>query len=95
MIVLSSVPVLVHAQGAVKTELKNDGGNWTLVRDGQPYFIQGAGGDASKQFLKDEGGNSFRTWGADNIDAKLDALGLHLVGILEHEAIVVAAIHTL
>ncbi|MGI4790700.1 MAG: hypothetical protein ACRYFS_17865 [Janthinobacterium lividum] len=34
-----------------------------LLRGGKPYFIKGAGGDASKPALKEAGGNSWRTWG--------------------------------
>lgn len=57
----------------VKTELKDSGGNFQLIRDGQPYFILGAGGDGSKTLLKELGGNSFRTWGVgDDTQAKLD-----------------------
>ncbi|HEV7301937.1 MAG TPA: glycoside hydrolase family 2 TIM barrel-domain containing protein [Tepidisphaeraceae bacterium] len=75
---------------ATKVELKKSGDNYQLIREGQPYFIEGAGGDASKPFLKECGGNSFRTWGAEDIDAKLDEaqkLGLTVtVGIwLGHE----------
>ena len=56
-----------------KVEVKKTGGtNYQLVKDGVTFFIQGAGGDASKKFLKESGGNSFRTWGADDIDAQLD-----------------------
>ena len=57
---------------AVAVELRAKGDGWQLVRDGQPYFIQGAGGDGSKEFLKACGGNSFRTWGADDIGNQLD-----------------------
>lgn len=46
-------------------------GNWTLQRDGKPYFIKGAGGGADKTALRKIGGNGFRTWGADDIDAQL------------------------
>jgi hypothetical protein len=58
--------------------------------NGKPFFIKGAGGDGSKQLLVDCGANSFRTWGADNIDDKLDEaqrLGLKVtIGIwLGHE----------
>jgi hypothetical protein len=61
-----------------------------MLRDGKPFTIKGAGGGASKKLLADLGGNSFRTWGADNIDAQLDEaerLGLAVtVGIwLGHE----------
>jgi hypothetical protein len=75
---------------AVKTELVQTDGKWQLLRDGKPYFIKGVGGDASKTMLAEVGGNSYRTWGADNLDARLDEaqrLGLTVaVGIwLEHE----------
>jgi len=75
---------------AVKTELKQTDGGFQLVRDGKPFFIQGAGGDASRQILVDAGGNSFRTWGADDIDDKLaeaNKLGLTVtVGVwLRHD----------
>ena len=80
--------VLQSAAGgqAIKTEVvQTSDGKWQLLRDGQPYLIKGAGGSASKQVLKDIGGNSFRTWGADNLDKQLDEahkLGLSVcVGI--------------
>jgi hypothetical protein len=50
--------------GAIKVTLvKKDDGSYTLMREGKPYFIKGAGGDASKKTLAELGGNSFRTWG--------------------------------
>lgn len=72
-----------------KVELRKTDTGWTLFRNGQPFFIKGAGGDASKQTLVDCGGNSFRLWGADHIDDQLEQanrLGLAVtVGIwLEH-----------
>ena len=42
-----------------------------LLRRGMPYFVKGVGGDASKERLKAAGGNSWRTWGADGLDAQL------------------------
>lgn len=42
-----------------------------LTFNGKPYYVKGAGGDYSKQALKDAGGNSFRTWGATGIDDKV------------------------
>jgi hypothetical protein len=72
-----------------RVELRKTDAGWTLFRNGQPFFIKGAGGDADKQTLVDRGGNSFRTWGADDIDnqlAQANRLGLAVtVGIwLEH-----------
>ncbi len=77
---------LASAQAAaIKTELVQQDGKWELLRDGQPYFIRGAGGDQSKQLLLDLGGNSVRTWGSDNLGPLLDEaqkLGLSVtVGI--------------
>ena len=70
---------------AIKTELVQRDGKWELLREGKPYFIKGAGGDASRKLLVDLGGNSFRTWGSDDIGAQLDEaqrLGLSVtVGI--------------
>ncbi|MCP3867947.1 MAG: hypothetical protein GY703_07610 [Gammaproteobacteria bacterium] len=58
-------------------------GNWQLLRDGQPFFIKGAGGNAPKNALANAGGNSFRTWGVgDETGDLLDlahSLGLTVV----------------
>lgn len=72
----------------VKLVKTNDG--WQLLRGGEPYFIRGAGGGASLEALAAAGGNSVRTWGADDLGPLLDsahALGLSVtVGIwLGHE----------
>ncbi|MCW3095670.1 MAG: beta-D-glucuronidase [Chthonomonadaceae bacterium] len=56
-----SVVKVVEANGAFR-----------LVRNGAPYLIKGGGGDGSKKLLYDSGGNSFRTWGADDLGAQLD-----------------------
>jgi hypothetical protein len=77
------------AAAPLDVQLRQVDGGWSLFRGGQPFFIQGAGGDASREMLKQCGGNSFRTWGADNIGSQLDEankLGLVVtVGIwLEH-----------
>lgn len=58
--------------GATPTRLVQANGRWQLMRAGKPYFIKGVGGDGSKVMLKSVGGNSFRTWGADNLDSQLD-----------------------
>ncbi|MBV9852287.1 MAG: hypothetical protein JO250_21685 [Armatimonadetes bacterium] len=54
-------------------------GGYQLLRDGKPYFIKGAGGDASKALLKSVGGNSVRTWGTGGLEptlAEAQRLGL-------------------
>jgi len=84
------VPIALHAavpggpNPSVVKITKTDG-VFRLLRNGQPYVVKGAGGDGSKTLLRDIGGNSFRTWGADNLEPKLaeaQSLGLTVtVGI--------------
>jgi hypothetical protein len=86
-LILSSSQALAEA---IPVELREMAEGWQLYRAGQPYFIRGAGGDASLAGLAAAGANSVRTWGADDIEARLDeahALGLSVtVGIwLGHE----------
>jgi hypothetical protein len=74
LLVVAALSILFALTAQARVEVKQgpDGG-WTLLRDGKPYFIQGAGGDASKNLLKACGGNAFRTWGVgDDTQAKLD-----------------------
>lgn len=64
---------------------------WQMLRGGKPYFIKGAGGDKNLPLLVKAGGNSIRTWAADDLEPLLDrahAQGLSVtVGIwLGHEA---------
>lgn len=60
-----------HA-AATPTKLIQKDGKWQLIRDGKPFIIKGAGGSGPLQTLRDRGGNSNRTWGADNIQNQLD-----------------------
>ena len=75
---------------AIPVELRQTEVGWQLLRGGEPYFIRGAGGDASLKLLAAAGANSIRIWDAEDIGARLDAahaLGLSAtVGIwLGHE----------
>ena len=74
----------------VPTRIDGTPDHWQLLRADKPYFIKGAGGGASQELLKTLGGNSIRTWGADDLGAQLEnaqRLGLTMtVGIwLAHE----------
>ena len=78
------------AETGGRVELVGQGGKWQLVRNGQAFAIKGAGGDGSREVLAKVGGNSVRTWGAENVGPMLDEaqkLGLTVtVGIwLGHE----------
>ncbi len=75
---------------AIPVELKATEQGWQLLRDGEPYFIKGAGGSGSLELLAAAGANSVRTWSTDGAGEILDkahALGLTVtVGIwLGHE----------
>ena len=49
--------------GAIPVEVIRDGKRWTLLRDGKPYIIEGAGTNGGNiAELAAHGGNSFRNW---------------------------------
>ena len=54
---------------ASKVEIVQNQNGFQLLKDGEPYYIQGAGGTNNLEKLKEYGGNSIRTWG---IDAQTD-----------------------
>ena len=65
--------VLPAQAGASVVNIQQDGaGKFVLLKDGQPYFIDGAGGTQHLQMLKDLGGNSIRTWGIEQLDQPAD-----------------------
>jgi hypothetical protein len=55
-----------------KVYLQQEGEKWSLIRNGQPYFIKGAGGDTYLEKVVSAGGNSIRTWGTANLGEVLD-----------------------
>lgn len=70
--------------------VQSENGRHTLIRDGEPYVILGAGGNEHLADLRAKGGNTIRTWAADNIDRLLDEAHKHgisvVVGIwIEHQ----------
>lgn len=69
---LTAFPAVAAERGAIPVRLEKTAEGHRLLRDGQPYFIKGVGGDGSLELLAKCGGNSVRTWGADNLDTKLD-----------------------
>ncbi len=53
--------------GAIPVELVQRDGRYMLLRDGEPYFVKGAGLEfGDPEALAAHGGNSFRTWRTDN-----------------------------
>lgn len=68
----SFVHIVAAQDKSIKTEIIEQDGGYTLLRDGKPYFIKGAGGTRYMDRLKEYGGNSIRTWGTNNAQQILD-----------------------
>ncbi len=71
-----SFPFAVVAQqnkSAIKVEVKKEGASYQLMRNGQPYFIKGAGGTGYMSRIAAYGGNSVRTWDTKNGQQVLDS----------------------
>src|SRR5690606_35345457 len=65
-------PGVLAQHKPVKAEIVQTAEGYTLLRDGEPYFIKGAGGTSHMDRLKAYGGNSVRTWSTNNGQAILD-----------------------
>lgn len=79
----------VQGQPSVVT-VQEEEGVFTLLRNGEPYFVRGVGGTSRLETLVEFGGNTVRTWDAEGIDDLMNEahrLGLAVqVGIwLDHE----------
>ena len=59
--------------GHNKTEIINTDEGYKLLRNGEHYYVNGAGGDSYLKELADIGGNSIRTWSTGNGLAVLDS----------------------
>lgn len=77
-----------QAAGPITMQRKPDGG-WELRRDGQAFFLRGAGGQQHLDVLAASGGNAIRTWGIDSLAETVD--GLPLVEQAEKHRLTIAA----
>lgn len=66
----------------VKTEVHKTTEGYQLYRNGQPYFIKGAGGSAYPARIAAYGGNSIRTWGSRGAQAILDTAAKYGLTVL-------------
>ena len=71
LVLTTGVWAELDAQSQVSVQSQN--GRHQLLRNGTPYFINGAGGQTHLTQLVAAGGNSIRTWGTEGLDAILDA----------------------
>jgi hypothetical protein len=68
--------------GPVKVELKKVDSGFQLHRNGQLYFIKGAGGTGFPDRLAAYGGNSMRTWSTRNVNSTLDSASKYGLTVL-------------
>lgn len=54
----------------VRVEKSGETGFWEILVEGEPYFVRGAGGDKNLELLASLGGNTIRTWGADQLEPR-------------------------
>ncbi len=74
---ISLAAALSQAQ-AVPVEVLAFEGGYTLVREGKPYFVRGAGvAGVGLETLAKRGGNSVRTWGIEEAQSTLDEAARH------------------
>jgi hypothetical protein len=66
---------LVSGGPAVQV-VARESGAFTLVRDGQPCVIKGAGGSGHLELLRSLGGNAIRTWGAAELEQRVGGRNL-------------------
>lgn len=55
---------------SVRVEKSGETGFWEILVEGEPYFVRGAGGDKNLELLASLGGNTIRTWGADQLEPR-------------------------
>lgn len=73
------LPEKKHPVPFKKVEVRKEKGVYTLFRNGQPYYIKGAGGYMYYDQLRECGGNSIRLWSTKDAKKYLDwaeSLGL-------------------
>lgn len=67
---------------ANKVSIRQNETGYQLLRNGEPYFIKGAGGSVYPKRIADYGGNSIRTWSTRNAGAILDTAQKYGLSVL-------------
>lgn len=67
---MTIVPTAARAgePGPIPVRIERDGAGYRMLRGGEPYEVRGVGGSRRLELLAEVGGNSFRTWGAQQLD---------------------------
>lgn len=68
LVVLCTIPV----SGIAQTRVVKQANGFVLMRNGQPYYVKGVGGDVHMDKMVAIGANSLRTWGVERAQEVLD-----------------------
>lgn len=69
---LNGGPVAEPLRYRGKVHIRKDGGKYTLIRNGKPFFVQGASGRGDLAFLAASGANTVRTYDTAGLATFLD-----------------------
>lgn len=67
---------------SAKVYIDHRDGRYLVIRNGKPYNIKGAGGDAHFRELHESGGNTLRTWDTTNLAQILDSAQKHNLAVI-------------
>ena len=65
-----------------KVFIKKDGEQFTLIKDGKPFFIKGGSGYTNIRELSEIGGNTIRTWDTTNIEGILNEAAKYNIAVI-------------
>ena len=78
LVLLFTMLTVSGDQGAVRVQVAAFDGGYTLVREGKPYLVKGAGAaGVDLATVAARGGNSIRTWGVEEAQTTLDEAHRH------------------
>jgi hypothetical protein len=72
----------IQPEGPSVVTVEQSESGFQLLVNGEPFYVKGAGGDERLETLASFGGNSIRTWGADNAGEILDRAHEHGIMVM-------------
>lgn len=74
LLIISLLVAITHSSQAVEpvTIEESEPGHFQLLVDGEPFFANAVGGADNLPMLKEMGGNTFRTWGAEQLEDRIE-----------------------
>lgn len=67
---------------AAKVYIDQRDGRYTIIRDGKPFAMKGAGGYSHFRELREAGGNTLRTWDTANLAQVLDSARRYDIAVI-------------